>query len=65
MNGKKQEKKLKYKIEIDSDKTLESAVFEVYLDIKKKLYVSKKPLPQSELTKVDCECDSKTKYRVL
>lgn len=56
---------MKYKIEIDSDKTLESALFEVYLDIKKKLYVSKKPLPQSELTKVDCECDSKTKYRVV
>ncbi len=56
---------MKWRIEIDSDdvKTLDSAIFKVYLDIKKKTYITKQPIPSS-FTELDCDCKEKVKYRV-
>lgn len=54
---------MKWKIEIDTNENFDSALFKVYLDIKKKTYITKQPLPSS-LTKLDCECKSDIKYSV-
>lgn len=54
---------MKWKIEIDTDKNLDSALFKVYLDIKKKIYITKQPLP-TYLSKLDCDCDDDIKYSV-
>ena len=54
---------MRYNITIETDEKLDSSLFKVYLDIKKKLYVSKKPIPES-LEKLDCECKSNIKYSV-
>lgn len=53
-----------YNIVIHSDKEeLDSAIFKVYLDIKKKKYIKKQLIPVT-LTELDCDCDSKIKYCV-
>lgn len=53
-----------YKIVIDTpDEEIDSAIFKVYLDIKKKKYIKKQPLPK-DLTLLDCECQTKIKYSV-
>lgn len=54
---------MKWKIEINSRERIDSALFKVYLDIKKKLYIKNQPLPTT-LTKLDCDCDDDTKYSV-
>jgi len=53
-----------YNVVIHSDKEdIDSAIFKVYLDIKKKKYIKNQPIPIN-LTKLDCECDSEIKYCV-
>ena len=54
---------MKWRIEIESDENFDSALFKVYLDVKKKTYITKQPLPTS-LTKLDCECKTDIKYSV-
>ena len=54
---------MKYTVVIETDKELDSSMFEVYRDIKKRLRLTKKELPR-ELSKLDCECESNTKYCV-
>ncbi len=55
---------MKWKIEIDTNENFDSALFKVYLDIKKKTYITKKPLP-TNFEKLDCECKTDIKYRVI
>lgn len=51
-----------YKITIDSpNEEIDTAIFKVYLDVKKKKYIKKQPIPET-LTGLDCDCDSKIKY---
>ena len=54
---------MKWRIEIESNQNLDSVLFKVYLDIKKKLYVTKKALPTT-LSKLDCDCHDDIKYSV-
>lgn len=54
---------MRYTVTIDTDEVLESSIFKVYLDIKKKTYITKKPIPKT-LEKLDCECKSNIKYCV-
>ena len=54
---------MKWKIEIDTNEKFETALFKVYLDIKKKTYITKQPLPAS-LTKLDCDCNDDIRYSV-
>lgn len=54
---------MKYSIMIETDQPLDASIFKVYLDIKKKLYITKKPIPKS-LEKLDCECKDIIKYSV-
>lgn len=54
---------MRYTITIETNENLESSIFKVYLDIKKKAYITKKPLPKT-LEKLDCDCKSDIKYCV-
>lgn len=55
---------MKFTIEIDSEeKTLSRAIFEAYLDVKKK-ELTKIQIPVI-MTKVECDCKKRTSYRVL
>ena len=54
---------MKWKIEIDTNENIDSALFKVYLDVKKKTYITKQELPVT-LTKLDCNCKSDIKYCV-
>lgn len=54
---------MKYTVTVETDKDIDTSMFEVYRDIKKRLRLTKKDLPH-ELSKLDCDCVSNTKYCV-
>lgn len=55
---------MKWTIEIQSEREdIDSAIFRVYLDIKKKKYITKQPYP-SVMSELDCDCKEKIKYCV-
>lgn len=54
---------MRYNITIETNEPLDSSMFKVYLDIKKRIYITKKPIPKS-LEKLDCECKDEIKYSV-
>ena len=54
---------MRYNITIETDQPLDASIFKVYLDIKKKLYITKKPVPKT-LENLDCECKDNIKYSV-
>lgn len=54
---------MKYTVVIETDKDLDTSMFEVYRDIKKRLRLTKKDIPKS-LSELDCDCISSTKYYV-
>lgn len=54
---------MRYNITIETDEALDSSLFKVYLDVKKRSYITKKPIPKT-LEKLDCDCKSNIKYCV-
>lgn len=54
---------MRYNIEIETSKDIDSVIFEIYRDIKRRKFVTKKEIP-TEMEKVDCECETDTKYRI-
>ena len=54
---------MRYNITIETGEPFDSALFKVYLDIKKKTYITKQEIPK-KLEKLDCECKTEIKYCV-
>ncbi len=54
---------MKYTIVVETDKDMDTSLFEVYRDLKKRLRRTRKGLPR-QLSKLDCDCVSNTKYYV-